>query len=415
MNERIKKTIIIILFAGAVIGLGYLMYYFFFKPPQAALPPGNLINVNTPAGQLPELPEGNVNRVGGLNVNAGLPFISQIPEDVTVSETANGSYTLVNNFSSSRVVAPTVNQNGGVNYFNSAEGRFYKINADGSVSQLTDQRFYAVQNITWAPKGNSAVLEYPDGSNIVYDFVKKQQYALPKELEKFSFSTDAGQLAAAAIGPQEENNWIVTANPDGSNIQFVERLGAKSADVDINWSPNGQMVAMYRKNTGNNAQEVIFIGRNQENFQSLTVNGHGFKGKWSAKGDRLLYSVYRTDNDFKPILQSVQAGGDNAGAGNLDLGLATWPEKCALAADGITAYCGVPDYLPSGSGLYPQLAKNSADAFYKVDLQTGQISVLATPVGDLNAYSASNVSLSPDEKTLFFQDANNGKVYSIKL
>lgn len=414
MNERLKKAIIIVLFAAAVVGLAYLMYYFFFKPPAAALPEGQPINVNGQTGQLPELGEGEINRVGELT-NAGLPTISQIPEGVTVSETANGGYTKVNSFSPSRVVAPIVNQSGGVNYFNSAEGRFYKINSDGSVSQLADQRFYAVQKITWAPKGNSAVLEYPDGSNIVYDFAKKQQYTLPKELEKFAFSADAGQLAAAAIGPQEENNWIVTANPDGSNIQFVERLGSKSADVDINWSPNGQMVAMYRKNTGNNAQEVIFIGRNQENFQSLTVNGHGFEGKWSIKGDRLLYSVYRTDNDFKPMLQSVQAGGDNAGIGNLDLGLATWPEKCALSADGVTAYCGVPDYLPKGAGLYPQLAKDAADSFYKVDLQTGQISVLAQPIGDLNAYSAGNVSLSPDEKTLFFQDANNGKVYSIKL
>ncbi len=415
MEGKFKKIIFSALFVVAVFGLSFLIYYFFFKPPQAALPQQELLNINGQLVQLPDLENGNVNRIVNLNVNAGLPTISQIPEGTVISETANGSYTRVNSFSPARVIAPVVNQSGGLNYFNSAEGRFYKINADGSVSQLASERFYAVQNITWAPGGSAAVLEYPDGSNIVYDFSKKQQYTLPKELEKFSFSTDAGQLAAAAIGPREENNWIVTANADGSNIQFVERLGSKIADVDINWSPNGQMVAMYRKNSGNNAQEIIFIGRNQENFQSLVVNGHGFTGKWSSKGDRLLYSVYRTDNGFKPILQSVQAGGDNAGAGNLDLGLATWPEKCALSADGVNAFCGVPDYLPNGSGLYPVLANDSADSFYKVDLQTGQISVLAEPVGDLNAYSASNVSLSPDEKILFFQDANNGRIYSIKL
>ncbi|MFA6304255.1 MAG: hypothetical protein WC669_00705 [Patescibacteria group bacterium] len=267
MNERFKKIIIVILFAAAVFTMAYLIYYYFFKPVQPdVLPLNNNQNQNFPGGQLPLINSGDVNRIGNTNVNGALPSISQLPEGVIISETATGGYTRVNSIGSSKLISPQLNSSGGFNYFNSAEGRFYKIGADGTATQLTAERFYAVQKVTWSPGGASAVLEYPDGSNIVYDFAKNQQYSLPKELENFSFSSSGGELAASAIGQGEENNWIVTANPDGSNIQFVERLGANADKVDINWSPNGQMVAMYKKNVGTDAQELFLSAGTKKIF-----------------------------------------------------------------------------------------------------------------------------------------------------
>ncbi|MCX6786026.1 MAG: hypothetical protein NTZ18_04215 [Candidatus Komeilibacteria bacterium] len=413
MNEKLKRIIIISLFVLFVIGAVYLLYYFFFKQPTTALPAFNQ-NQNGAIGQLPSTGMGNVNRVGNINANAGLPTVNQIPEGTVVSATAQGGYTQVNRVTDGLITAPAIGAGGSVDYFNSAEGRFYRQNADGTVSQLTSQRFYNVSKVTWSPNAASAILEYPDGSNILYDFSKNKQYTLPKEMQSFAFSKAGGEIAAAAIGPRDENNWIVTSNPDGSNIQFVERLGANAADVDINWSPNGQVVAMFRQNISADNQEIIFIGRNEENFKSLITNGRGFEGKWTAAGDKLLYSVYNSD-DLKPKLWLTSASGDNIGLNNISLGLATWSSKCVMSADNTSAYCGVPQDLPFGSGLYPELAKDNPDLIYKINLTTAQVSLLAQPVGDQNIYSVKQMLLSPDEKTLYWQDAITGKMFDIKL
>jgi sugar lactone lactonase YvrE len=74
----------------------------------------------------------------------------------------------------------------------------------------------------------------------------------------------------------------------------------------------------------------------------------------------------------------------------------------------------VPQNLPTGSGWYPQLANNLPDSFYKVDLNSGQVSLLAEPVGNQPFYSATSVYLSPDGKILYFQD-RSGSVYSLGL
>ena len=414
MSDTLKKIIIIVIFFLAVVGLAYLIYYLFFKPPPAeipTIPPGQVL----PSGQLPSISEGNVNRIINENLNAGLPSIRQIPEEAIISPVASGGYTRVNDTVPTNVTAPTLAKDNGLNYFNSTEGRFYKKSVDGSVTRMSDQRFYSVETVTWSPDGESAVLEYPDGSNILYDFNQNKQITLPKEFQDFAFTPSGQEIVAEVIGPQEENNWIVTANPDGSNIQFVERLGDQSANVLITPSPNSQVVALFRKNRGVDSQEVLFIGRSGENFKSLVTNGRGFEGQWTPQGDRLLYSVYSSENGFRPTLWSVEASGDNIGLGNLDLGLNTWSYKCAMAADNATAYCGVPDYLPEGSGIFPGLATDSFDSFYKVNLATGQRTLLAQPVGNQSGYAVQQIFLSSDEKVLYFQDEKTGGLYNINL
>ncbi len=414
MFSKYKKVIIAIVFLIVVIALAYLIYYFFFKPIAPSVTPGQVLQPS--GGQLPSIGQGNLNRAP-LNLNGALPKISRIPEGVQVSEIANGSYTKVNEVVGTKATAPVIARDGNVNYYNAAEGYFYKRNADGSLIRIGSQRFYQVEKVTWSPDGNSAVLEYPDGSNIFYNFSSNKQYTLPPELQQFNFSQDGGRLAAEAIGPKEENNWIVTANPDGSNIQFVERLGNQADNVDVNWSPNGQVVAMFRKNTGLNSQEVIFIGQNQENFKALTVYGRGFEGQWTPSGDKVLYSVYREEDGFRPSLWVTNASGENIGINNSSLGLSTWADKCLVAKDNFTAFCAVPEDLPEGSGIYPALNQNS-DIFYKVNLSTGQKTMLASPVSGDNtsgSYQAGSLSLSPDEKILYFQDLRTGRVHSLRL
>lgn len=413
MKNNLKKILISLGFLIIVFLIAWAIYYFFFKPaPKPAAPYAVSPAVITPGG-LPRVTNENVNRNVIEEAYEGLPSIKRVPKGAVISEKAKGGYTLVNK-QLDRGLAPKVNKDGSLVYYDKASGRFYKKNADGTLTLLSSQRFYSVSNVVWSSDTNKAVLEYPDGSNIVYDFTKQKQYTLPKEMQDFDFSQNGEMVAAEVISSQKESNWIVTSNPDGTNVRFIERIGGEADNVDVNVSPNSQVVALFRDNTGGDSQQVLLIGRNNENFNSISANGRGFEGQWTPNGQNILYSVFSAQNDFKPTLWIVGASGSNIGTNNINIGLNTWSNKCAVAADNTAAYCAVPQNLPSGSGWYPELANGSPDNFYRVDLTSGQTSLLAQPVGNETGYSATSLFLSPDEKTLYFQD-NSGAVFSINL
>jgi len=415
MSDKLKRILIITGFVVAVIAIATAIYFVFFKPPatletQIFEPETEEPDFIT-SSQLPDIVAGNVNRI----ISQQGSIEDRLPEGAQVSEVARGSYTKVNDILDQNIASAALNSGGGLNYYDSGSGYFYRRSNNGSIEQLSSERFYQVQNVVWSPQADKAILEYPDGSNILYDFNSGKQSSLPKDLQDFNFSADGQQIAAEAIGLRSENNWIITAGPDGSNLTFVERLGDQADNVDINWSPNSQVVALYRKNVNAYDQEVLFIGQRGENFQALKVYGRGFEGKWTPKGDRLLYSVFTDSNGFRPTLWVTDAQGDNIGLNNRELGLNTWPSKCVIASDNITAYCGVPLELAEGSGIYPRLADESEDVIYRVNLKTGQRSLLARPVGSLDSYTVGDIFLSQDERALYFQDKQSNRVYSINL
>ena len=82
---------------------------------------------------------------------------------------------------------------------------------------------------------------------------------------------------------------------------------------------------------------------------------------------------------------------------------------------GTTAYCAVPESLPEGAGYVPEVADNTPDLIYKIDLTTGAKTLLARPTGDRNNYTVEQLMVSSDGSVLYFVDKQTGRLYSIKL
>ncbi|MBT3690497.1 hypothetical protein HOE31_02710 [bacterium] len=399
-----KKILMGIILLLIVISLSYLLYIFFFKSeitttPTTFIPSDTVLE----PGQLPEVVTRPTDQVSPDDTS----FQGLVP-----SKVARGGLTEVqkNTFSSSKG-AMTSSQ--GLVFYDSSSGKFLKVLSNGQLAEYSDKVFHQVESITWDRNGSQAILEYPDGANILYDFQEKKQITLPKEMREFTFSNDGNQIAAEVIGPNKENNWIVTANSNGSNIRFIEQIGDRASDVNVDFSPNNQVVATFRDSYDANRQEIIFIGQNQENFKSFVPEGRGFEGVWTPNGTRMFYSVYSANTSFKPQLWIVDAQGNNIGLNNTDLRLNTWAHKCTINGSGGSAYCAVPRDLPTGSGWYPELANEVPDDFYLINLETGSYSLLAVPDSD-TGYQAQNVMLSSDESTLYFTNSDNN-VYSIDL
>lgn len=301
-------------------------------------------------------------------------------------------------------------ENNGINYYNEKDNQFYHLTSDGQATLLSDDKFYSVQDVTWSPQQNQAVIEYPDSSKIIYNFDTQEQVSLPKHWSDFAWSPTGDQLAFKSLGLDPENRWLAVVNSDGTGSKTIEKIGENADKVIVSWSPNNQVIAMMAEGLDYDRKTVYFVGLYNENFKSIVVEGRGFVPNWSPQGDKLIYSVYSSNTGYRPTLWQVNAQGDNIGTNRLPLDLNTWADKCVFASDE-ELYCAVPRVLEEGSGLFPALANSSSDDLYYVNLTTGQ----KTELDNSGFYNMTNLMISSDQKTLYFIDKKTQKLRSLAL
>lgn len=405
MSERAKRILQISGFILVVVAIGFAIWRVFFRalltPPPASLPP---------SAQLPP-------SAGGLIPSAEVPPRIDVPQPATSgriqSSVAGEGLTPTAEISRTPVLAPALAANGTLQYYNRADGKFYRLRSNGTPELLSDRVFFNVSNVVWAPDRNQAILEYPDGANILYNFTTRTQATLPNHWQKFSFSPRADQIAFLASGASQDSRWLAVANPDGSGSKPIEALGNNASKVQVAWSPNDQVIAFSKTGgpQGFGEQEILLVGRQGENFRSLIVNGTGFEGKWSPEGSRILYSVSSADNDWKPQIWITDGAPDRIGANQTPLELTTWASKCAFDT-AATVYCAVPETLPRGAGLYPLSAGNTADRIWKIDLATGARQQVAIPSEN---HTIDYIVVSENSSQLYFTDQISGQLYKIDL
>lgn len=402
-----KKLALVIGFVIIVLLLGWGLYYLFFQQPLGAPAP------QTPATQAPSgagaFPTGGAGASGGAAAPGGILPSERLP---SASPVAHGGITQTTTLTGNPVLSPHLTgQN--IAYYDRATGKFYRIDQNGNATTLSNQTFFDVQNVTWNPQANKAILEYPDGTKTSYDFATQKQTPLPKQWQDFSFNPDGTKLAAKSIGLDPENRYLVVSNPDGTNTQAVVPLGNNENKVQVSWSPNNQVVGF--SDTGDPrgfaSKEMLLLGLHNENFKSIIVPGLDFHPLWSTAGDKLLFSTYNPDSSYKPELWIVDAQGDTIGNGRQPIKLNTWADKCTFA-DNNTVYCAVPQTLPDGAGLEPEVANGTPDTLFKIDLTTGAQTPVAIPE---QSVTINSLVVPPAKDVLYFTDAASGQLYKIKL
>lgn len=412
-NLNWKRIFIIVGFVLVCIILAYLIYYLFFRPLAPEITPEEVI-----PGQLPGAVEGEpAGLIPGEEVPGELApseIITKIPVDLEgrPSAVAEGGITTVTDLSYEINEAITLDSDGeNIISYNPDEGIFYTISPDGEKIQMTDKVYKDVQDIAWAPNKDSAVLEFPDGSNVLYNFKNDKQVTLPKDWTDFDFNQASSKIAFKDLNNIEDFRFLATANADGSGVKYLEPLGDLERDVIVDWSPNNQMIAMFKKGKNADTSEILFIGQNKENFRSLLINGYGLETQWSPSGKNLLYSAHNYYSDHKPMLHIVSAQGNNIGENHQILNVNTWAYKCDFQDDE-NLYCAVPQELPYGADYLPALADEIPDNIYKINLDTGVKTFIAEPAEN---YTVEQMQVSEDGSQLYFTDKATKSLHSIRL
>lgn len=403
MSERMRTILAAIGILVTATVLGFLIWYFFFRAPMQPTVP----TPTTPGqiGQLPTAGEGGPGRV-----TPGGP--GAFPTGVPALPTFTGGRQITTETVTTNPVANLTGTGSAAAFYDPTTGQFSKIDANGNLVKLSDKTFFEVQNVTWAPNADKAILEFPDQSKIVYNFTTDTQVTLPKHWQDFNFSTDGGKIAGKSIGQLEESRWLFVANADGTQQQAIQPLGVNGDKVDVSWAPNNQVVAFARTGTPRDgeSQEIIPLGMNNENFKSLVVPGFGFRPNWSPDGNTLLYSVYNTASGNRPELYITTGGADAMGENRQSLRIQTWADKCSFQGSSVL-FCAVPSNLEPGVGIIPEAATNTNDGIYRIDLSTGIQELVVPP----SASSISSITAAADGRSLYYTDAQTGRLHKVSM
>jgi Tol biopolymer transport system component len=406
------KKIVIIMGVVLLVAAAILIVAQALKKANVTTGPGAGNNLSAGNGVLPQAGPGgqpNVAPSGAnqLQTTAGQTGTTTTAAPATAETRPNKIQDLITYTSAGQTLT---NDGSSVQYYDQADNKFYKLDANNQPVALTDKQFFNVQQVTWSPDKNSAILEYNDQSKIIYNFATGQQITLPSYWQNFQFSPNGGQIVFQSIGYNPDNSWLAVVSSDGTSAKTIEKIGANAPNVIDSWSPNNQTIAMYSEGQTFDQKTVYFEGLNGENFKSMTVNGRGFQPLWSPDGSRLLYSVYSTASNMKPTLWMVEAQGDTIGNNLKPLNLQTWANKCVFISAS-AAYCAVPVSLPDGAGLSQAAVTDENDSLYLVNVLSGQTTI----IDDSNKYNMMNLIVTTDQKSLYFTDQKSGRLYKLAL
>ena len=412
--DRRKLLGVIALITGTIIIAGGLWFVFFKGDPEPDLPPEPAIT-----DPVTGLPVSDGERIPGDTT-----VVDQIPgDDTSLPDTeafpapvAQGGETQTIQLVESDATNVVLNEdNGRPRYYDPGDGFFYDVSPDGTIRPLNETPLPNARDVAWSNSTDKAIVEFPDGANVLYDFTTKQQNTLPTHWTEFDFGPNDTEIVAKAIGFSPENRFLVVSNPDGSNATNVEHLGNNGDRVINSYSPNQQIIAFSRTGQpqGFAREEILLVGKNNENFNSLIIEGLGFQPQWSPNGEILLYSTFNDTNDLKPELWIVLAKPGNIGQARQPIGITTWANKCDFAGN-TTVYCAVPadNSLPYGIGFHPSLAVGTNDSIYKIDLQNGSTTIIGKP--DF-ATDIATVSVDEDEQFLYFTEKDTAALHQMRL
>lgn len=413
MSERTKKILFIIGFLIATGIMGYMVYIILF--PQAPQQQEPAPEQPIPSGSLPSSGAGTgATSTGVATPGTGqLPALPPLPTLPTQAgeENPNPRNTLISG-SVSRAVVPS-SDGKGARYYNADDGRFYRINPDGSTKSIGDKQFFNVQNVSWGNTTDKAVLEFPDGRNLFYDFQTQKQVQLPDHWQEFDFAPTDDKIVGKSMGSDPNSRYLFISNVDGSEAKALEPLGENGDRAYPTWSPGSSIVAYadIGEEQPEGGSQVHFVGANRENLKALNVPGQNFLPNWSPTGKHILYSAWSSNSDNKPQIWVISGEPKTLGAGRRNLKLNTWADKCAWAGE-TDIYCGVPQELPANAGLARNEFRNQPDDIYHIDLQNGSAVKVNPPVQNI---PISNPVVSADQSKLFYTDVNTGKLYRFDL
>ncbi len=326
-------------------------------------------------------------------------------------ESVNGPVPL----SQEKILAPTIDSSGKkVEYYSKDQGNMYKVNFDGSnLSRVSSANLAGLLQILWSPTKEKILGTFQENNTTtkyLHDYQNGTSIRLNEKINQAAWSPDGNRIVIQSFNPDANNNVISIADATGNNFKNIFQTRIK--DLVLEW-PMADKISVRTKTSGLSEGMLITINPDNGSFSDVLHDIYGLNTRWFPLGDKVLYSATNSEGGSLNLFTADQ-NGQNA----KDVNLATLVEKCAFSQDNRTLFCAIPQRLSENvvwpDDYYKGLV-TTEDAFWKINLDTGQKTQLFGSGTNARAYDAVDPFPSPQEDYLFFVNKKDGLLYSLKI
>ncbi len=228
---------------------------------------------------------------------------------------------------------------------------------------------------------------------------------LPKDILDLSTLTDSTKIFYIST---LENGVVGTiSSPKGDSK--IQVFSSKFSEWNSQF-PNSKLVTVTTKPSARSLGYMYGIDTSIKSFDKILGGISGLTTLTSPDGKQILYSA-TTTGGFTSSIYSRET------KSALTLGLVTFPEKCVWARDSKTAYCAVPQSIPTGE--YPdswyQGTVSFNDSFWKLDTESNIFELIYDSASEGRNFDGVQLKLSTNEKYLLFVNKVDNQLWSITL
>lgn len=358
-------------------------------------------NTETPADISGFVPEENQTKDSNLNKISSFPIAGY---GIFMKEKNAGEY------------APALR------YVNKANGNIYQTFAH----EIDERKFSStiipkVHEAFFGNKGESVVMRYlkTDGKTIetFVGALEKEYFGadsigtndvkgsfLPENISDISVSPDLSKIF-----------YLFESNDSVIGVSYSLQTNSKTQIFDspftewLSFWPNSKMITVTTKPSYNVPGYSYIINPERKDFNKIVGEIKGLTTLASPNGKSMLYS----DNNLSLSILDIENKNTNS------IGIKTLPEKCIWTKTSDTIYCAVPKYLEQSQ--YPdswyQGEISFSDQIWKVDVATGNTTLLLDPITSTNGEEVDAIKLGLDENEdyLFFVNKKDSYLWELKL
>ncbi|HTE49158.1 MAG TPA: peptidoglycan-binding domain-containing protein, partial [Candidatus Paceibacterota bacterium] len=227
---------------------------------------------------------------------------------------------------------------------------------------------------------------------------------LPDNVKDISTSPDASKIFYL---------WDSADNMIGTTLNFLNNKKAQIFDSPftewLSFWPNSNLITLTTKPSANIPGYMYSMDSTGKSLTKILGDVNGLTTLGSPDGKLILFS----DNNL--ALNVYHSDTRNSDL----LGIKTLPEKCVWGRASDTLYCAVPKTIASGE--YPdawyQGEVSFSDQIWKVDIKTGNATLILDPATILGGGEIDGVKLALDEgeNYLFFVNKKDSFLWKLDL
>ncbi len=349
--------------------------------------------------------EGNVPFPVIPEVDAPVPVEPNPDTDTDQTDVGNESTTrTAGKLTDEAVITPALFfQGNGIAYFNRS-GQLFRTDmaVSGSTvllsnkTELTIPPKTGIEKILWPAIGSSFITESGLGLAKQWSYYNPttgQYVNLPPQVKSVSWMPTGDKIIFVWVDTNG-NASVNKANPDTTEYESISEL--YNSDTSLSVSPDGRLIAYYRSQNSDPAQNVIFTSTiNGADWTNVVAEGYNKGILWSPDSRKILFSK-RDPATSKFGLWVVDLGTGQSRS----LGVSTVETKAVWTRDSQNIVVAVPISGTAGEGV-------TQDTIYKINVGSGSRTEFNPGAG----IDAQELFLSLDENIVFFRNAQDGYLY----